>query len=129
MTIVHTSDVIVRMLLWTSVTLAASLYASGATAWLTPSGKVQPDQSPSQVLLRHCQVMTPLGFSEGCTLEHCVVKVAPGLALGRNGAAGQAGRAEGTVYDVKLIAIGTEMAAWNWVGYGRLADSEKARGR
>ena len=87
-----TANMIVRILLWTSVTLAASLYASGATAWLTPSGKVQPDQSPSQVLLvRHCQVMTPLGFSEGCTLEHCVVKVAPGLALGRNGAAGQAG--------------------------------------
>ena len=35
--------------------------------------------------------MAPLGFSEGCTLEHCVVTVAPGLALGRNGAAGQTG--------------------------------------
>ena len=85
-----TSDNIVWMLFWTSDTLAATLYASGATAWPTPSGKVQPDQSPSQVKSgRHCQVMTPLGFSEGCTVEHGVVGVAPGLALRRNGAAGQ----------------------------------------
>ena len=86
------------MLLWTTIKPAATLYASGATAWLTPSGKVQPDQSPSHVRSgRHCQMMAPLGFSEGCTLEHCVVKFAPGLALGRNGAAGQAGPEEGTV--------------------------------
>ena len=80
------------MLLLTSDAPASTLYASGATAWPTPSGKVQPDQSPSQVKSgRHCQVMTPLGFSEGCTLEHGVVTVAPGLELGRNGAAGQTG--------------------------------------